>query len=264
MIDIRGATIPSASLGIGLVASGHRPPQPPDRIVENPTLSAIGTGALPAIDHGGGLRVQPLFPTALGMADIGRLITKDEMDYIYSLEMGKNSGNLVSVERRVLDAPAMAEIRAFIEGNITRYLRDIMCGSLDVNLVITQSWVNVTQEGQFHHHHKHPNSVISGVFYPQATSDRDRIYFTREVGAETIRIDPVEFNTFNSSVWWIPVRTGALVLFPSGLHHKVEELPPGDERISLSFNTFPVGNVGNLNDLTGLYVGSVSDHSGSV
>jgi uncharacterized protein (TIGR02466 family) len=229
--------------------------------VDAQPLTAVGTGALPAATHSGGLRVQPLFPTALGMADLGRLITKTEMDYIYSLEMGPNSGNLVSVQRRVLDAPAMADIREFIESNIETYLREIMCGSDQVRLEITQSWVNVTQPGQFHHHHKHPNSVISGVFYPQAMAERDRIHFSREVGPETIRIDPVEFNTFNSSIWWIPVRTGTLVLFPSGLHHKVEEVTAGDERISLSFNTFPVGNVGNRNDLTGLYVRSVSDHS---
>ena len=262
-MDIRGAVIPAASLGIGLVSSGHRPPQPPDRVVDATPLSTIGSGALPAIDQGG-LRIQPLFPIALGMSNLDRLITKDEMDYIYRLEMSANSGNLVSVHRRVLDDPDMADIRRFIQHNIERYLRDVMCGSLDVRLDITQSWVNVTQEGQFHHHHKHPNSVVSGVFYPQATSERDRIYFSREVGAETIRIDPVEYNTFNSSVWWIPVQTGLLVLFPSGLHHKVEVLEPGDERISLSFNTFPVGNIGNRNDLTGLYVGSVSDHSDSV
>jgi len=261
-MDIRGAVIPtSATLGIGLVSSGHRAPQLPDRVVDSQPLTAIGSGALPAVDHSGGLRVQPLFPTALGMAQIGRLITKDEMDYFYSLEMGRNSGNLVSVERRVLDSAAMTDIRAFIEQNIETYLREIMCGSPEVRLVITQSWVNVTQPGQFHHHHKHPNSVVSGVFYPQATAERDRIHFSREVGPETIRIDPTEFNTFNSSIWWIPVRTGTLVLFPSGLHHKVEEVTAGDERISLSFNTFPVGNVGNRNDLTGLYVGSVSDHS---
>jgi uncharacterized protein (TIGR02466 family) len=232
--------------------------------VDSQPLSSIGTGSLPAVEHSRGLRVQPLFPTALGMANLGRLITKDEMDYIYSLEMGPNSGNLVSIQRRVLDAPAMADIREFIESNIETYLREIMCGSDQVRLEITQSWVNVTQPGQFHHHHKHPNSVISGVFYPQAIAERDRIHFSREVGPETIRIDPVEFNTFNSSIWWIPVRTGSLILFPSGLHHKVEDLPPGDERISLSFNTFAVGNLGSRDDLTGLYIGSVSDHSSTV
>lgn len=249
-----GAQVPTAAtaLGIGLVSGPRALPTDTARTGRHNT-------ALPSAATASGLTVQPLFPVALGMTDIGRLITKDEMDYIYSLEMGRNSGNLVSVYRRVLDAPAMADIRAFIEFNIERYLRDVMSASPQVRLDITQSWVNVTQTGQFHHHHKHPNSVVSGVFYPQATSSRDRIYFSRDAGAETIRIDPEEFNTFNSTTWWIPVKTGQLVLFPSGLHHKVEDLPAGDDRISLSFNTFPVGTVGNVKDLTGLYIGSVSD-----
>ena len=255
LTSIGGAQVPtgSNSLGIGLVSGSVQQPAAPT------TQSGLGTAALPSSQTASGLTVQPLFPVGLGMADIGRLITKDEMDYIYSLEMGRNSGNLVSVHRRVLDAPELSNIRAFIEFNIERYLRDVMCAGDSVRLDITQSWVNVTQTGQFHHHHKHPNSVISGVFYPQATSARDRIHFSREVGAETIRIEPEQFNTFNSTTWWIPVTTGKLVLFPSGLHHKVEDLPAGDDRISLSFNTFPVGQVGNVQDLTGLWIGSVSD-----
>lgn len=251
-----GALVPNQAVSMGLVSSAQQQ--------QTPAAPAITGAALPASVSAGGLTVQPLFPIGLGMASLGRLITKEEMDYIYSLEMGKNSGNLVSVYRRVLDAPELSDIRAFIEHNVERYLRDVMSGDSDVRLDITQSWVNVTQPGQFHHHHKHPDSVVSGVFYPQATSGRDRIHFSRDVGAETIRINPVDYNTFNSTTWWIPVETGRLVLFPSGLHHKVEDLPPGDERISLSFNTFAVGNLGSREDLTGLYIGSVSDHSSTV
>jgi uncharacterized protein (TIGR02466 family) len=250
-----GALVPDQAVSIGLISGAQQ---------QTRQTPAISAAALPTTVSDGGLKIQPLFPIGLGMAHLGRLITKEEMDYIYALEMGKNSGNLVSVHRRVLDAAALVDIRTFIEHHVERYLRDVMCGDVDVRLEITQSWVNVTQPGQFHHHHKHPDSVISGVFYPQAISGRDRIHFSRDTGAETIRINPVDYNTFNSTTWWIPVETGQLVLFPSGLHHKVEDLPPGDERISLSFNTFAVGNLGSRDDLTGLYIGSVSDHSSTV
>jgi len=203
------------------------------------------------------LAVQGLFPTPIAMAQLNRNITKAEMDYIFALEMSKNMGNLVSKHRTVLNDPAMADIRKFIEFYVEEYLRKVMSGSSEVRLAITQSWVNVTQSGQFHHVHKHPNSVVSGVFYPQATSERDRIYFMRDGMTETIRIDPQEYSVWNSSTWWIPVRTGMLVLFPSGLTHKVADLEEGDDRISLSFNTFVVGNVGSPNDLTALHVDSV-------
>ena len=34
-------------------------------------------------------------------------------------------------------------------------------------LVITQSWLNKNKKGESHHEHVHPNSMVSGVWYPQ-------------------------------------------------------------------------------------------------
>ena len=48
--------------------------------------------------------------------------------------------------------------------------------------------------------------------------------------------------------------TGDLVLFPSSLTHMVETVQGEATRISLSFNTFPVGSIGEGVDLTGLRV----------
>jgi hypothetical protein len=43
-----------------------------------------------------------------------------------------------------------------------------------------------------------------------------------------------------------------LILFPSSLTHMVPTIQGEQTRISLSFNTFPVGTVGEEMDLTGL------------
>jgi hypothetical protein len=42
----------------------------------------------------------------------------------------------------------------------------------------------------------------------------------------------------------LPVGTGDLLLFPSSLMHMVDNTVSKDTRISLSFNTFPVGTIG--------------------
>jgi predicted 2-oxoglutarate/Fe(II)-dependent dioxygenase YbiX len=57
----------------------------------------------------------------------------------------------------------------------------------------------------------------------------------------------------NSESWWFEVGAGDLMLFPSSLTHMVETVQ-GDERVSLAFNTFPVGYVGEEESLTALHL----------
>jgi hypothetical protein len=48
-----------------------------------------------------------------------------------------------------------------------------------------------------------------------------------------------------------------LILFPSSLTHMVQTVESEQTRISLAFNTFPVGHVGDEMDLTGLSLGEL-------
>ena len=56
-------------------------------------------------------------------------------------------------------------------------------------------------------------------------------------------IEPDRFNYFNSNTWDVPVEPGKLILFPSYLEHSVPVVKENVTRISLSFNTFIVGNI---------------------
>ena len=121
----------------------------------------------------------------------------------------------------------------------------------NVKLEITQSWINYTKTGQYHHKHAHPNSVISGVFYIQASKEIDKLFFYNE-SYQQIKIVPKEFHVYNSESWWLPVETGQLLLFPSSLTHMVATTSGEDDRISMSFNTFYKGKLGDEVALTGL------------
>ena len=52
-----------------------------------------------------------------------------------------------------------------------------------------------------------------------------------------------KFNLFNSNSLYLPVSSGQLVLFPSYLEHSVPVLKENVTRISLSFNTFIIGDI---------------------
>ena len=58
------------------------------------------------------------------------------------------------------------------------------------------------------------------------------------------------YNHFNSSYFTLPMNEGELILFPSNLQHSVPQNESDEERISLSFNTWAKGNLGNEKDLT--------------
>jgi|TARA_R110000772_G_scaffold157927_1_gene269184 hypothetical protein len=67
-----------------------------------------------------------------------------------------------------------------------------------------------------------------------------------------LEVQTKDYNAWNSQTWWLPVEEGALLLFPSSLQHSVPPVEGEKDRISLSFNTFPVGDLGRnvfLNEL---------------
>ncbi len=129
-----------------------------------------------------------------------------------------------------------------------------ICPKNDVRLRITQSWLNWTKPGQFHHKHAHPNSLISGCFYVKANKSSDKIFVYNE-GYQQIKFPPAEWNLYNSESWWFPIGTGDLIFFPSRLTHMVVPVEGDDTRVSLAFNTFPIGYVGDEDDLTALHLG---------
>jgi uncharacterized protein (TIGR02466 family) len=201
------------------------------------------------------MNILSLFPTAVGMFNLDRPFSKEELDFLLNLEDGPNMGNTTSKYRFVLREPALKDLRKFVQDCVDRYFNEIIAPSKDVSLYITQSWVNYTKKGQWHHGHEHPNSVLSGVFYIQS-DEQDKIFFERN-HYEQIQFPTEKFNLYNSRTWWLEATTGRLVLFPSSLRHHVESVQTDHTRVSLSFNTFAKGLIGSEESLTALEVGQI-------
>lgn len=191
-----------------------------------------------------------LFPTPIGMVDLGRELSKKEITFINFLETRPNLGNTTSIDNNILNNSLLTELRSWIEDQLQDFFLTIFNPKHNVSLKITQSWVNYSTPGQYHHKHAHPNSFISGVFYIQTNLD-DKIYFYRD-GYQQIKLPPANWNIWNSDSWWYEAIKGRLILFPSSLTHMVPKVEGNETRISLSFNTFPVGLIGEEADLTGL------------
>ena len=199
------------------------------------------------------MNLYSIFPTAVAKFELGREYTAEENAFVDSQETHKNQGNTTSNDRYVLRHDTMANLKAFVEASVGEYLRSIYAPKNEVGLRVTQSWLNYTKPGQWHHKHAHPNSFISGVLYIKANKESDKIYFYKD-GYKQISLPTENWNLYNSESWWFEAAAKELILFPSSLTHMVQTVQGEDTRISLSFNTFPVGYVGYEKSLTGLHL----------
>tara|TARA_R100000008_G_scaffold85531_1_gene75730 strand:- start:1136 stop:1780 length:645 start_codon:yes stop_codon:yes gene_type:complete len=198
----------------------------------------------------------PLFPAPLMVFPYLRDYSK-ELEWIKDCKCGavketKGRRNRASLNRQsedtfILDNPELKKIRTFIETKLNQFVSQIY-GS-DDRLVITQSWLNRNGKGESHHEHTHPNSMISGVWYPQIHEQLPPIEF-RNRSQRDVVLSIQRYNTFNSQSFLLPIKRGELILFPSNLTHGVPPNQSDEERISLSFNTWPKGSLGDISSLT--------------
>lgn len=195
------------------------------------------------------LRVVNLFPTGVGLFNRKEL-SKSERKFIEELEHKHNKGNRSTKHTYILNDKRLKKLKEYFLICVNEYSSRVMGMKAGVDLYITQSWANFTREGEYHHEHAHPNSIVSGVFYVKTDNETDKIYFHKN-GYQQLKPETEDFNVYNSSTWWYEAIEGQLFLFPSSLGHSVSKIEKeGHERISLSFNTFPKGNLGSRESLT--------------
>jgi uncharacterized protein (TIGR02466 family) len=197
--------------------------------------------------------ITPIFPTPLVCSNIGRELTKKEINFCETArkDFHKNKGNVYSQDVYVLENTELKEIKKYIESGIDYYSAFVLSAKADIEFYITQSWLNYTDIGQHHHLHAHSNAIISGVFYINADPSVDSISFKR-MRYEQISIFPQQWNVFNTGGHTRSVSSGDLVLFPSSLFHTVSPTTKDDTRISLAFNVFARGEIGEPSHLNSL------------
>lgn len=102
---------------------------------------------------------------------------------------------------------------------------------------ITGCWINVRGSGGSHRPHSHANNFLSGVYYVSVPDEGGRIMFhDPRIQTQIIQPQTIKRNAYNSNTANIPIRTGAMIIFPSWLSHSVEKCKTETRRISVSFN----------------------------
>ena len=198
--------------------------------------------------------IHGIFPTPLIFTNIEREFTKEELEFFdeQSKTTFKNEGNVTSLDNYLMRHDPMTTIKQEITSALQLYLDEVIKPKDDVKPYITQSWLNYTDENQYHHKHAHPNSFLSGVMYVNADPEKDKITFFNDSMYKQIKLFPKEWNLYNAESWFFTVKPGDIVVFPSSLIHMVEQKAGNNIRTSLAFNSFLRGAIGDKQSLTEL------------
>ena len=194
-------------------------------------------------------RIQSLFPTGIYVDKLDFKLNKKQLKYAKTCERKQNTFNLSSSNSYVLDLDMFKNLKKKIEEKVAHYLLGVDSAPHDINFFITQSWFNYTKEKQSHHEHEHPNSYLSGAYYIDADKKLDSIMFINKRYTGQISLPATKYNDYNSKSYKLPVSTGDIVLFPSSATHKVDTKKGKNERLSLAFNVFIKGDLGDETEL---------------
>jgi len=204
--------------------------------------------------------IHNLFPIPIYMTNIDREFTNEELNFVNEQKNNtkqNGGGNIPTLnyntkDNYILNRKEFENIKKFLDTACKDYLEKIISPKNNIELYITQSWLNYTEENQYHHQHSHPNSVVSGVLYFDCDKENDKIKFINSKDYQQIKPEIDQYNIWNSDTWWFALETGQLVMFPSSTTHQVDTKKGNNTRVSLAFNTFYKGTIGSNSSLTEL------------
>lgn len=186
-----------------------------------------------------------MFAVPLYRASLGRAFSDEEMQF-FKTELSdpvQAISNYASKNKKVLNAVPMQSIRAALQSHLDHFFKITFNTTNDVSLQITQSWLTRSQQGDAHHTHTHPNSVVSGVLYINL-APMDGINFYRNEDNLWYELIRQQDSYYNALRYFVQTGIGDIILFPSNVRHGVSRVTENIDRVSLSFNTFFSGELG--------------------
>ena len=204
------------------------------------------------------MHIEPLFPKPLGFLQMDKAVSKKFIEFIKNKQLSflKNDSNSISSDVYMLDNEEFSDIKQVLTDSVNQYFKEIINPGTDVKLYITNSWINVNKNGESHPTHAHPNSIVSAVLYIDIC-EGDSITFGNPYTTlfGNLRLPPM-CKLDQTSEWTVPAMVNTLVMFPSTLPHGVKPRPNTctGTRISLAFNTWFKGTIGDDDSLTRLHL----------
>ena len=199
--------------------------------------------------------IEPIFSTPIYRSDDLYPFSQQQKAVLENIDVhSNNGGNLTTKNKQMLDLPDFDDCKKWIEKHLKEF-----CTELEVTkgaeIYITQSWFNINWKHTRHHSHYHPNSLISGILYTHGNSNEGKakgtVFFNQSGQGVFGNLQCFsKGNEYTAQKIVTNFEPGRLVLFPSTLLHEVAETEIDTPRVTLSFNTFFRGEIGDVPNLT--------------
>jgi len=151
-------------------------------------------------------------------------------------DIGRRISNYGGFQSSDIMSGQCKQVDKLIE-HLDKEIRDISRQVALPQLEIKNIWLNINPPGSYNELHNHAGSVLSGVYYVEASERQGNIQFERSDNAEYHLPEYMEKITyFNATRATYAAKSGALYIFPSWLKHHVQGNQSNTDRISLSFN----------------------------
>lgn len=154
----------------------------------------------------------------------------------YDRKYPKGSYTSFYSKDNVFDIPGINSLENFIRNSVEIVDKQV---GLSGELRFTKSWFSINRKNSYHEQHHHCPNIWSGVYYLQADHNDATISFINKNLIDTgwPYYSKKEMNTeFNSTQTVCRPESGMLLIFPSYLHHKVDQQTSDNERITIAFN----------------------------
>jgi uncharacterized protein (TIGR02466 family) len=152
--------------------------------------------------------------------------------------------NYMSQDDNIIDSLECTHLKAQILEKIKWYADEVL-GIEYEEIVPTQCWLNQYPTGSKHHMHSHPNCYISANLWLKTSENCGNLTFEDPfINFRQIEPNIIKDTGYNNRTMVFEPADDYLIIFPSSVHHMVEENRSAETRISLAVNFWIKGNLG--------------------
>ena len=196
------------------------------------------------------MEVLEILPQPLGIVpcpfhdEVKALIKKEITKGQKDLESNPNTDELVHIDHySVLDKPEFHKLRDWVEEQSAIFLENVMGEYVQEGVVVTDSWINICDDGGSQAPHYHTNSYVTALYYVNFNENHTPTYFAKTTGVQiypnTANLTlPHTNNTRFNQMDEVRPNEGDLFLWPSTIIHGYKTNRE-DNRITLAINVMP-------------------------
>tara|TARA_Y100001937_G_scaffold38546_1_gene54818 strand:+ start:982 stop:1629 length:648 start_codon:yes stop_codon:yes gene_type:complete len=194
--------------------------------------------------------IMPLHALPVFKEETNFVLTREEMEVILNQEYRVSTGGesvKISTSDRILEDEKLLRVKFFILSRFNEYVDNVL--QIENCFYVSQSWCAINGKGSSHHLHAHPNTILSCVYYANASHESGgelqlKMHRSRLQEGFYFSYEKKKPNIFNSHLTDIKVKTGDLVIFPGWVDHKSLPNQSDEERVIIGTNYFVTGKLG--------------------